>query len=159
MKLADEIKKRDRFDSLHQEVFLNLQRTADRLGRNFETVLKPAGLSATQYNVLRILRGTGESGLPCGEISARMITAEPDMTRLLDRIEARELITRSRGSSDRRVVVTKITKKGLALLAKLDEPLRTGHRELLAHMNNQQLKNLLQLLEIARSKLVEQDLT
>jgi DNA-binding MarR family transcriptional regulator len=153
MNLATEIKKRDRFDSLAQEVFLNLQRTADRLARDLEPLFKPANLSATQYNVLRILRGAGEAGLACGEIACRMITADSDMTRLLDRLETRGLITRARQPSDRRVVITTITKKALALLAKLDEPLTNAHREQLSHMSDRQLRDLLKLLEVARSQI------
>jgi DNA-binding MarR family transcriptional regulator len=150
MNLAMEIKKKNPFDSLEQEVFLNLLRTADILGRQIEHFLKSAGLSPNQYNVLRILRGAGE-GLACGEIADRMITRDPDMTRLLDRIEKQGLITRCRPPRDRRIVITEITKKGLAILARLDEPVRFAHKTQLAHMSRQRLKELLKLLEAART--------
>jgi DNA-binding MarR family transcriptional regulator len=156
MKLAAEIKKRNPFDSLEQEVFLNLLRTADTLGREIGLALRPAGLSATQYNVLRILRGAGDAGLACGEIAERMITHDPDMTRLLDRIESRGLITRCRAQSDRRIVTTRITKKGLTTLTKLDKPIQSAHRAQLSHMNRGQLEKLLELIEIARSPNLEQ---
>ena len=156
MKLAAEIKKRNPFDSLEQEVFLNLWRTVDKLNRDFELLLKSSGLSSTQYNVLRILRGAGE-GLACGEIADRMITRDPDMTRLLDRIESGGLITRCRQKRDRRLVITEITKKGLAILTKLDEPVRAAHKAQLSHLGKERLKNLLKLLEAARSPENQQD--
>ncbi|HMB95620.1 MAG TPA: MarR family transcriptional regulator [Tepidisphaeraceae bacterium] len=157
MHLAVEIKKRNPFDSLEQEVYLNLMRTADALGRDMETMLKSQGLSATQYNVLRILRGAGGDGLPCGEVSERMITRDPDMTRLLDRIESRGLITRCRQTRDRRIVMTRITKKGLAALAKLDAPIQSAHCAQLAHLGRKKLKNFLTLLEAARSGPINQE--
>jgi DNA-binding MarR family transcriptional regulator len=150
-KLKDEIRKRRDFDSLSQEVFLNLLRTMDVLARQFEVVFKPVELSDTQYNVLRILRGAASQGLACGEIAQQMITRDPDMTRLLDRLESRGLIGRSRESSDRRVVRTRITEAGLALLAQLDEPIRHLHERQLAHMSRDDLTVLLRLLEAARS--------
>jgi DNA-binding MarR family transcriptional regulator len=156
MNLAAEIKKQHPFDSLEQEVFLNLLRTADILGREMEQMLKSAGLSPNQYNVLRILRGAGE-GLACGEIADRMITRDPDMTRLLDRIESHGLITRCRKPRDRRIVISEITKKGLATLAKLDAPIQFAHKTQLSHMGRQRLKDLLKLLEAARSRTDKQE--
>jgi DNA-binding MarR family transcriptional regulator len=150
-RLRDEIKKRHDFDSLEQEAMLNLQRSADCLMRDVETVLKPAGLSATAYNVLRILRGAGEA-LACGEIAMRMITREPDMTRLLDRLESRGLLTRMRDKRDRRVVLSTITPAGAALLGDLDEPLRLLHRRQLAHLGDHKLRLLIDLLEEARTR-------
>jgi DNA-binding MarR family transcriptional regulator len=151
-RLAQEIKKRGPFDSLEQEVLLNLLRTADALAAQLEPLLRQAGVSATQYNALRILRGAGEEGLPCGEVSQRMITREPDITRLLDRLERRGLISRCRGVADRRVVRAKITRQGLDVLAQLDAPLQAAHREQFAHMDRQKLQTLLQLLEEARTR-------
>ena len=118
-KLQEEIHKTRPFESVEQETFLNLLRSADVLGGEMAVVLKPAGLSLTAYNVLRILRGEGE-GLPCGEIGQRMITRDPDMTRLLDRLEKQHLVSRSRQQKDRRVVCTNITDAGLKLLKELD---------------------------------------
>jgi DNA-binding MarR family transcriptional regulator len=156
MNLAAEIKKRNPFDSLEQEVFLNLLHTADRLSRDFEPLLRSSGLSPNQYNVLRILRGAGE-GLACGEIVGRMITRDPDMTRLLDRIEVQRLITRRRPTRDRRMVITEITRKGLTLLARLDATVQFAHKTQLSHMGRQKLKDLLKLLEAARSSADEQN--
>jgi DNA-binding MarR family transcriptional regulator len=152
-RLQREIKKRGPFQSLEQEVVLNLVRTADALGRQIELLFKPHDLSPTQYNVLRILRGAGGEGLPCGEIAARMITRDPDMTRLLDRLEARGLITRARATDDRRVVNSRITPKGLAELAELDEPVRLAHERQLAHVEQGKLKTLLKLLEEIRANM------
>src|SRR6476660_4101581 len=120
MGLGRDIKKSKPFDSLEQEAMLNLARTWDILSGEIMTrVFKPAALSAAQYNVLRILRGAGEH-LPCGEIASRMITRAPDMTRLLDRLEKRKLVSRCRQPNDRRVVAVRITDAGLRLLAGLD---------------------------------------
>src|SRR5581483_1521584 len=114
--------------SFEEAVFLDLVRTSDVLSRRIAYVLKNADLSSNQYNVLRILRGAPE-GLPCGEIGSRMLTRAPDITRLLDRLEKRELISRSRENKDRRMVLTRITAAGLKLLAELDEPVQHAHRE------------------------------
>jgi DNA-binding MarR family transcriptional regulator len=110
-----------------QELFVTLQRVADRLLQDTQMALKPSGLSPQQYNVLRILRGA-KSRLSCTEIASRMINRDPDMTRLLDRIEAKGWIERSRDGEDRRVVLASITKAGLALLAELDAPVQESHR-------------------------------
>jgi DNA-binding MarR family transcriptional regulator len=151
MNLRHEIGKRRPFDSAEQEAFLNLQRTADVLMRDVERMLKPAALSATQYNVLRILRGAG-AAMACGEIAGRMITREPDMTRLLDRLEKRELVVRCRDTKDRRVVHTRITDQGLSLLHQLDKPVQDLHREQLAHLDESKLQQLSRLLEAARQR-------
>jgi DNA-binding MarR family transcriptional regulator len=133
-----------------QEVFLGIQRTADLLMRDLEEVLKPSGLSATQYNVLRILRGAGEAGLPCGNIADRMITRDPDITRLLDRLEARKLIQRRRSSEDRRVVRANITPAGRTLVRELDDPILGMHRRQLGHLGHEKLRQLSRLLEAVR---------
>lgn len=150
-RLKDEIKKRKPFDSLEQEAMLNLQRTADMVARDAEALLKPHALSATAYNVLRILRGEG-APLSCGEIAARMITRDPDTTRLLDRIELRGLIARARDSRDRRIVCTRITDAGLDLLNRLDEPIRRMHGQQLGHLGDAKLRLLIDLLEEARTR-------
>ncbi len=108
-------------------MFLALLHTADSLLRTAEVALNAAGLSHTQYNVLRILRGAGSAGLPCGEIAARMITRDPDITRLLDRLGIRGLVARSREGSDRRVVRARIAPRGLKLLKTLDKPVADLH--------------------------------
>lgn len=134
-----------------EAVYLELLRTTDMLSRGLAGIIKAADLSATQYNVLRILRGSPE-GLPCGEIAARMITRDPDITRLLDRLEKRGLISRSRETKDRRTVVARITPDGLKLLARLDEPVQAVHRKQLGHLGRERLRTLTELLGVARGK-------
>ncbi len=150
-RLKDEIKQRRPFASLEEEVALGLARTSDALSRGFEGLLKPHGLTGTQYNVLRILRGAGSAGLSCGDVAGRMITRDPDLTRLLDRLEARALVTRERDGEDRRVVITRITRAGLSLLAHLDEPVLSEHRRGLGHLGAEKLRTLAQLLDEARA--------
>src|SRR5215469_12577414 len=128
-----------------EAAFLDLVRTTDRLSRGVAQVLKAEDLSANQYNVLRILRGSPE-GLQCGEIAGHMITRDPDITRLLDRLEKRALISRWRPTKDRRVVVARITPEGLSVLARLDEPVLHFHRKQLGHLGREQLQSLAQLL-------------
>ncbi len=149
--LRAEIKQKRPFASLEEEVALSLLRTADLLDQNLETLLKPSGLSATQYNVLRILRGAGPQGLTCGETSGRMLTHDPDMTRLFDRLEKRGMIRRRRESRDRRVVTASITEEGLYLLSRLDKPVRDLHRNCFAHIPEKDLKVLQKLLERVRN--------
>src|SRR5215467_10951847 len=132
---------------LEQRVFLALLKTADALGQEAEQLTRSADLSATQYNVLRILRGAGPEGLACRGIGDRMITHDPDITRLLDRMEKRGLITRERQKDDRRVVKTRITAKGLELLKPLDQPMRDLHKRQFRHMAATRLKTLRNLLE------------
>ncbi len=149
-RLQAELKQHKPFASLEQEAFLNLLRTADVLAQGLEQVLKPHGLSPTQYNVLRILRGSGPGGRSCREVAERMLTRDPDITRLLDRLEARGLVTRTREQQDRRVITTRVTRLGLALLARLDEPTAAWHRERLGRLGVKRLKTLIELLEAAR---------
>src|SRR3979409_1570516 len=120
--------KRRRAGCPEEAAFLELARTTDMLSRGLVKVLKIEELSSTQYNVLRILRGARE-GLPCGEIANRMITRDPDITRLLDRMEKRGLISRCRETKDRRMVMVSITPEGLKVLAHLDEPVQDAHRQ------------------------------
>src|SRR5215471_16931585 len=119
-------------------VFLEIQKTADILARRVVPVFKAEDISPTQYNVLRILRGSPD-GLPCGEIANRMITRDPDITRLLDRLEKRGLISRWRESKDRRVVLARITPNGLKLLTRLDQPVEEAHRKQLGHLGKDRL--------------------
>jgi DNA-binding MarR family transcriptional regulator len=132
--------------------FVNLISTGDLLSRAPAQLLKTEDLSPTQYNVLRILRGSPE-GLPCGEIGNRMITRDPDVTRLLDRLEKRGLIARWRETRDRRVVMARITADGLKILARLDEPMLEVHRKQLGHVGKDRLRALSDLLTAARAKL------
>ncbi|MBZ5719512.1 MAG: MarR family transcriptional regulator [Acidobacteriia bacterium] len=149
-----ELKQSKPFPSLAEEAFVALQRTADQLAGRGADVLKPYGLSPTQYNALRILRGAGEAGLACSEIGERMINRDPDITRLIDRMERRGLVQRSREEKDRRVITTRITPAGLELLEKLDRPMHEFHLQLLGRLGERQLRSLLRLLEAAREHAV-----
>jgi DNA-binding MarR family transcriptional regulator len=151
--LQAEIKQTKPFQSLEEEAVLNLLRTTDALVRQSVAMLKTWSLSPAQYNALRILRGAGSEGVTCGEISERMLTKDPDITRLIDRLDARGLITRGRHDQDRRVVRTRITQAGLDLLAEIDKPARKLSREQLGHLSEDQLRQLIELLELARERL------
>jgi DNA-binding MarR family transcriptional regulator len=135
--------------SPEEQVFLELARTTDLLSRRPAQLLKDEGLSATQYNVLRILRGAPD-GLACGEVASRMITRDPDITRLLDRLENRGLIGRCREDADRRTVMTRITPEGTKLLARLDDPVQEVHRRQLGHLGRKRLQALTELVRAAR---------
>ena len=147
-----EIQQTKPFSSLEEEAAVSLQRTADRLNGRLSDMLKPHGLSPTQFNALRILRGAGQSGRTCSEIAERMINRDPDITRLLDRLERRGLVGRSRDTRDRRVITTRITSAGLQLLRTLDQPIEEFNRMLLGHLGERQLHTLIKLLESARAK-------
>ena len=144
-------KSRRRVGSPEEATFLELLRTTDMLSRGVVPVLKSEDLSPTQYNVLRILRGA-PAGLFCGEIASRMITRDPDVTRLLDRLENRVLISRCREAKDRRTVRARIAPEGLTVLARLDEPVQAAHRQQLGHLGRQRLQVLAQLLRAARGQ-------
>ena len=145
-----EIAQEPPFFSVEEEALLNVLRTSDQLNRAFHRIARNWGVTSTQYNVLRILRGSPE-GLPCGEIANRMITRDPDITRLLDRLEKRGLISRCRQTKDRRMVMVRITPEGLKLLARLDEPVQEGHRRQLGHLGRDRLRALTELLHAARA--------
>jgi len=150
--LCDEIKQQRPFESLAQEALLNLLRTADALIQEIAAVLKPFKLSHSQYNVLRILRGSSPDGLAGQETSERMVSRDPDITRLLDRLEMRGVVTRTRDQKDRRVVTVRITPEGLRLLETLDNPMAEVDRHHLQHLGDQGLRTLIQLLERARQR-------
>lgn len=149
-KILKELQQTKPFRHIEEEVFLNLQRSADAMMQEISDILKPFGLSPTQYNVMRILRGAGDAGITCKEIGARMITRDPDITRLLDRLERRRLVTRNRAKEDRRFVSIHITSEGLALLRELDEPIAQRQLALMQHMDKQQLYRIVELLENIR---------
>jgi DNA-binding MarR family transcriptional regulator len=144
-------KSRRRVGSAEEAAFLDLLRTTDMLSRGLVQVLKVEDLSSTQYNVLRILRGAPE-GLPCGEIASRMITRDPDVTRLLDRLEKRGLISRCRETKDRRTVRARIAPEGLRVLARLDDPVQAAHRRQLGHLGRERLQALTELLQLSRAQ-------
>jgi MarR family transcriptional regulator, organic hydroperoxide resistance regulator len=151
-RLRDEIKQQRPFQSLEQEALLNVLRTADVLTQRIAAVLKPFNLSHSQYNVLRILRGAGPDGLACQEVAERMISRDPDITRLLDRLEARGLVTRARDQKDRRVVTVRLAPEGQRLLEALDTPITEIDGQPLRHLGEQRLRTLIQLLEEARER-------
>jgi DNA-binding MarR family transcriptional regulator len=146
-----ETKQRKPFRLREEEAFVNLLRTADVLLQGVAETLKPQRLSPTQYNVLRILRGAEPKGLACREISERMITRDPDVTRLLDRLEHRGLVTRARSRADRRVITTRITNNGLQILETLEAPIGDLHMRQLGHLKAAQIRTLIELLERARN--------
>ena len=151
-KLMREIRQKKPFRTLHEEIALSLVRAADHTSASVLEVLRGAGLSSSQYNVLRILRGSAPDGLPCGEISERMVRRDPDLTRLLDRLDARGLVVRTRDTRDRRIVRAAITDAGLKLLSELDAPVEENVKASLAHMPASRLRMLLELLEEVRAK-------
>lgn len=147
--LQDEVKKRNPFDAPEQEVALNLMKTAESLQAGFARLFKEHQISGAQYNVLRILRGAG-TDLPCLEIAGRMISHLPDITRLVDRLEARGLVARCRTQEDRRLVLVRITEPGMALLAELDSPVLDLHRKQLGHLTAEEMAEFNRLLVKAR---------
>lgn len=152
--LRSEIKNRQPFQSLEQETMLNLVRTNDRFQFRFARLFREHGLTSSQYNVLRILRGEGKP-LPCLEIADRMVAAVPGITGLIDRLEAMGLVKRDRSTDDRRVVYIAITAEASALLDKLDDPVVQLHKTLIGHLTEPELRNLNRLLEKARASLKE----
>jgi DNA-binding MarR family transcriptional regulator len=140
---------------LEERIFLALLKTANALGLEAEQLIKSAGLTGTQFNVLRILRGAQPEGLACRSIGDRMISRDPDMTRLLDRLEKRGLITRERQKDDRRVVKTHITRAGLEILKPLYHPMRELHKRQFRHISVTRLKTLSELLEEIRIRKLE----
>jgi len=138
--------------SPEEEAFVALLRTADQLQWRAAEMFKPHGLSPTQYNALRILRGAGPEGLACSEVGKRMINRDPDITRLLDRLERRGLIRRSREQKDRRVIKARITPAGLDLLKSMNREVAEFHRQLLGHLGEERLESLVRLLEAARGE-------
>lgn len=138
------------FKSVEEEAILSIARTAAVIEHAGAETLKPFNLTITQYNVLRILRGAGDTGLCRNEVGERLVTKVPDVTRLLDRMEAGGLIVRQRGGEDRRFVTTRITDKGLKLLEKIDRELPAIHGRQLGHVSQKRLKELISILEEVR---------
>lgn len=143
------------FSSPEEEALLNLLRTSDFMHRAFHLKTRSWGVTSTQYNVLRILRGAHPNGLACSAIGSRMITAEPDITRLLARLKALKLIHQKRDRNDRRVVLTHISPAGLELLRQMDPITERIPIELLGHMSRADITKLIALLEQARSRCTE----
>ena len=149
-----ELKKRQPFESLEQAAVINLMRTNDRLMNRIGRLFREFGITASQYNVLRILRGEGQP-LPCLEIADRMIQVVPAMTGLLDRLEKQGLIVRKRCTEDRRVIFVDLTENALLLLARLDQPVLDMHKSLVGHLTPDELTELSRLLEKARAKVTD----
>lgn len=151
-RLQQELKKKHPFESLEQEVNLNIIRTSDQFQNRFGKLFREFGLTSSQYNVLRILRGEG-TPMPCLEIADRMLQVVPAITGLIDRLEKQELVRRDRCTEDRRVVYIDITRKGNELLDQLDEPVAQMHEKLVGHLTKAELKELSRLLEKCRQSL------
>lgn len=149
-KLAQEIRQRKPFSFREEEAYLNIGRTWAFLQAPVADLLKTHQLTGTQYNMLRILRGAGKDGVTCSQATERMITPDPDVTRLLDRLESRGLIERTRSKEDRRIVITRITGEGLGLVNQIDEPLYAAMRKHLGHIGPKKLEELIGILEALR---------
>ena len=148
--LKTEIAQERPFVSIEEETLLNLMRTADCVQRAFQHVTREWGVTSTQYNVLRILRGAYPNGLTCTAIGSRMIAADPDITRLLNRLKNLKLIRQQRDRHDRRVVWTYISESGLELLRQMDPVITRTPKELIGHLTQHELTEFIRLLELAR---------
>lgn len=152
MTLRDEIKQTKPFSSLEQETQLSIVRTGAMMMDEIEQLLKPYGVTATQYNVLRILRGSEPDGLCRNELRDRMLTRMPDVTRLLDRMEEAGLVARAREDEDRRMVRSRITEQGLKLLAEVDGATQEEHKRRFQRLDADQMRTLIELLTLVRQK-------
>ena len=155
-KLQRELKKKGPFVSLEQEVLLNIARTSDQLLVRVERLFRDYGLTASQYNILRILRGEGQP-LPMLEIANRTVKVVPGITGLIDRLEAAGFVRRERSTADRRVIFVSITEKALEVLARLDEPLVAREKKLIGHLSPAEQRELIRLLEKIRDQLNQED--
>ncbi|KAA6457867.1 winged helix-turn-helix transcriptional regulator [Acidobacteria bacterium AB60] len=151
-KLQSEIAQQRPFTSIAEEALLNLMRTADCVNRTAHRLTRGWGITSTQYNVLRILRGAHPQGLTCSAIGERMITADPDITRLLGRLKTLKLVRQQRDKRDRRVLWNNISPAGLELLAEMDPTIRRMPEEILGHLEQSELAEFVRLLEIARAR-------
>ena len=149
-RIQEELQQKKPPGLVEEEAYLNIERTADLLLQRFLDLLRPYELTPTQYNVLRILRGSGEAGLNCKDVGCRMVTREPDITRLLDRLSRRGLISRDRAQSDRRCVTARITEEGLRMLTELDQPVHDFHLDNLHRVGQDRHEDLINTLEEIR---------
>ena len=156
-RMLQEIKQTRPFTSRQEEAALNVLRTADALKRGFDLLLKRHGITSTQYNVLRILRGAGTAGLHCNGIAERMITAEPDVTRLLMRMEKLGLLVRRRDSKDRRVVTVTVSRARAPIVAELEQPLKKLQEQQFSLMSEEDLATLIEGLEKVRESIARVD--
>jgi DNA-binding MarR family transcriptional regulator len=148
--LAAELRQSKPFSSVEEEALLNLVRTHEFVQQRMSEFFKQFQLTGTQYNILRILRGAGKEGISCSQAAERMVTADPDITRLLDRLEARNLIVRERSHDDRRVVISHITEQGVDLLKTIDKPLGAVLKKQAGHVGREKLEELIEILESLR---------
>src|SRR5467141_63092 len=155
-KLQHELKKKRPFESPQEEALLSVVRTSDQLQIRSARLLREHGLTPSQYNILRILRGEGKP-LPILEIASRMIAVVPGITGLIDRLEQAEFVNRVRCEKDRRVIYVALAEKASQALAALDEPLMALHRKLTGHLSQAELKELSRLLEKLREPWAEHD--
>ncbi|MGA7305418.1 MAG: MarR family transcriptional regulator [Rhodothermales bacterium] len=149
--VVEEIKQTRPFPTLEEEAMVSLARTAGKMDHAFAELIKPYGLTPILYNILRILRGAGQTGLCRYEVGDRMITPAPDVTRLLDRLERKGYVTRERDNENRRLVKSMITKSGLDVLDKLNNPVSEFHKRHLGHLGDERLRSLVESLAMARS--------
>lgn len=155
-RLQTELKKRQPFESAEQEAVLNVLKTGDEFENRLGRLFRKYGLTPSQYNVLRILRGEGRP-LPSLEIASRTIQVVPAITGLIDRLEKQGLVARRRCTDDRRVVYVEITPAGLDLVQQIDAPVERLHQELVGHLSEKEQRTLSRLLEKARSGPAAQD--
>ena len=137
----------DRYSELTKEAFIKILKAREKLYADLAVLLKEHGLTEPQYNVLRIIRGAEPDGLPCLQVGKKMITRVPDITRLLDRLGAEGLVTRTRTTEDRRVINTRLTDKGSELLARLDEPVKEAHQRQFDHLTDNELTDVIRLMD------------
>jgi DNA-binding MarR family transcriptional regulator len=154
--IRDEIRQTRPFPSSSQEAVVALLRTADVLGRFVDRVIAESGITGQQYNVLRILRGSGEQGLPTLDIAERMIEETPGVTRLIDRLEAKGLVSRERCATDRRQVFCRIARPGLELLDRLDAPVKAAANDALRGLKRAEIAQLIDLLDRTRDHVNQQ---
>ena len=152
-RLQQELKQTKAMASIEEESLLNIVRTADVLLQSLTIVMKPYQLSPTQYNVLRILRGAGDAGVSCKDIGARLVARDPDITRLMDRLEQRGLIVRDRSKEDRRIVTHRLTQAGSDLVNELQRPLEALNKQLTGGIKPGDLRQLVDVLEQIRANL------
>ena len=148
--LQEELRQTKPFRSIEQEALLSVVRTSADLMDRFEVFLRPYNITATQYNVLRILRGAEPEGLCRNELRDRMLTRMPDVTRLLDRMEEAGLVERTRDHEDRRMVTSRITKKAMQLLATLDPVVADNEKTFFSGISHEQIQTLIDVLEAIR---------
>jgi DNA-binding MarR family transcriptional regulator len=152
-KLQEEIKRTRPFANIEEEALLSIRRTSERLQHHTVQIFKPHGITPTQYNVLRILREAGDNGLRCSEIGERLVSSDPDITRLLGRLQKQKLIKRKRDPKDKRVIYATITAEGQRLLREMDPLINEGLKNTLKDMSREKLTTLVSLLEEVREQL------